>query len=41
MELLAVDAAGVLLADGGRRLRVVASANEQTEWMELLQLQAG
>jgi len=40
VELLAVDAAGVLLADAQRNLRVVASTNEQTEWMELMQLQA-
>ena len=40
VELLAVDAAGVLLADALRNLRVVASTNEQTEWMELMQLQA-
>lgn len=40
VALLAADAAGVLLADGRRRLRVVASTNEQTEWMELMQLQA-
>jgi GAF domain-containing protein len=40
VELLAADAAGILLADVQRTLRVVASTNEQTEWMELLQLQA-
>jgi GAF domain-containing protein len=40
VELLAADAAGILLADARRNLRVVASTNEQTEWMELLQLQA-
>jgi GAF domain-containing protein len=40
VELLAVDAAGVLLGDAQRNLRVVASTNEQTEWMELMQLQA-
>jgi GAF domain-containing protein len=40
VELLAADAAGVLLADGRRKLRVVATTNEQTEWMELMQLQA-
>ncbi|MDT7615214.1 MAG: hypothetical protein QOF00_2661 [Pseudonocardiales bacterium] len=41
VELLAADAAGILLADAQRNLHVVASTNEQTEWMELLQLQAG
>jgi GAF domain-containing protein len=40
VELLAADSAGILLADARRELRVVASTNEQTEWMELLQLQA-
>jgi len=40
VELLAADAAGILLADSHGNLRVVASTNEQTAWMELLQLQA-
>ena len=40
VELLAAESAGILLADAQRDLRVVASTNEQTEWMELLQLQA-
>ena len=40
VELLTADAAGILLADVHRNLRVVASTNEQTAWMELLQLQA-
>jgi GAF domain-containing protein len=40
VELLAADAAGILLADPRGKLRVVASTNEQTAWMELLQLQA-
>jgi GAF domain-containing protein len=40
VELLAADAAGILLADPGRRLRVVASSSEDAELMELLQLQA-
>ena len=40
VELLAADAAGILLADARGDLRVVASTNEQTEWMELMQLQA-
>lgn len=40
VELLAADSAGILLADPQHNLRVVASTNEQTEWIELLQLQA-
>ncbi len=40
VELLAADAAGIVLADPSGKLRVVASTNEQTAWMELLQLQA-
>jgi len=40
VELLTADAAGILLADAHNKLRVVASTNEQTAWMELLQLQA-
>jgi GAF domain-containing protein len=40
VELLAADAAGILLADAVGDLRVVASSNEQTDWMELMQLQA-
>jgi transcriptional regulator with GAF, ATPase, and Fis domain len=40
VELLAADAVGILLADADSTLRVVATTNEQTEWMELLQLQA-
>ena len=40
VELLAADAAGILLADPHGALRVVASSNEQTEWIELMQLQA-
>jgi GAF domain-containing protein len=40
VELLSADAAGILLADAHHKLRVVASTNEQTAWMELLQLQA-
>ena len=35
VELLAADAAGILLADPQGELRVVASSNEQTEWIEL------
>ena len=40
VELLAADAAGILLGAADATLRVVASTNEQTEWMELLQLEA-
>ena len=40
VELLAADAAGLLLADSQRTLRVVASSHEDAEVMELLQLQA-
>lgn len=40
VQLLAADAAGILLADAQRNLRVVASTNEQTEWMEMMQLEA-
>ena len=40
VELLQADAAGILLADPHGALRVVASSNEQTEWIELMQLQA-
>jgi GAF domain-containing protein len=40
VELLAADAAGIMLGDAQRRLRVVASTNEQSDWMELLQLEA-
>jgi GAF domain-containing protein len=40
VELLAADAAGIMLADGAGDLRVVASSNEQSDWMELMQLQA-
>ena len=40
VELLPADAAGILLADPHGALRVVASSNEQTEWIELMQLQA-
>ncbi len=40
VELLPVDAAGILLANPHGALRVVASSNEQTEWIELMQLQA-
>ena len=40
VQLLAAESVGILLADAQATLRVVASTNEQTEWMELLQLQA-
>jgi hypothetical protein len=40
VQLLAAESAGILLADAHATLRVVASTNEQTDWMELLQLQA-
>lgn len=40
LELLAADAAGILLADCQNILRVVASSQEDAEMMELLQLQA-
>ncbi len=40
VELLAADAAGILLIDSQAKLRVVASTNEQSDWMELMQLQS-
>lgn len=40
VELLAADAAGILLADSQDILRVVAASQEDAEVMELLQLQA-
>ncbi len=40
VELLAADAAGLLLADGRRELRVVAASTEAAQLTELLQLQA-
>lgn len=40
VELLAADAAGILVADSQRTLRVVASSQEDAEVMELLRLQA-
>jgi GAF domain-containing protein len=39
VALLAADAAGIMLGDPHRQLRVVAAANEDAELMELLQLQ--
>ena len=41
VELLAADAAGIMLADARRDLRVVAASSEDAELMELLQLQNG
>jgi transcriptional regulator with GAF, ATPase, and Fis domain len=40
VELLAADAAGILLADARGALHAVASSSEDAEMMELLQLQA-
>ena len=40
VELLAADAAGILLVDSRGTLRVVASSSEDAKLMELLQLQA-
>lgn len=40
VELLAADAAGILLGDAEGNLQVVASTDERSDWMELLQLQA-
>ena len=40
VELLAAEAAGILLADSQRILRVVAASQEDAEVMEMLQLQA-
>ena len=40
VDLLAADAAGLLLGDGRGRLRVVAASSEDAETMELLQLQS-
>ena len=40
VELLAADAAGLLLGDWRGQLRVVASSSEDAETMELLQLQS-
>lgn len=39
VQLLATDAAGIVLADTRQRLRVMASSSEDAELMELLQLQ--
>jgi GAF domain-containing protein len=40
VELLAADAAGIMLADAQGKLRVVASSQENAKVMELLQLQS-
>ncbi|MGH3765623.1 MAG: ANTAR domain-containing protein [Pseudonocardiaceae bacterium] len=40
LELLAADAAGIVLADSQGTLRVVASSSEDAELMELLQVEA-
>jgi GAF domain-containing protein len=40
LELLAADAAGIVLADAQGNLRVVASSSEDAELMELLQVEA-
>lgn len=41
VELLAADAAGIMLADARGNLRVVAASSEGAELMELMQLQNG
>ena len=40
VTLLAVNAAGIMLAGPRGRLQVVASSSEESGWMELLQVQA-
>ena len=40
VTLLAADAAGIMLVDSRGRLRVVASSSEQSDWTELMQIQA-
>jgi GAF domain-containing protein len=40
VALLSADAAGILLVDLQGRLRVVASSNEESNWTELMQIQA-
>ena len=40
VTLLAAEAAGILLADPHGRLRVVASSSEESDWTELMQIQA-
>lgn len=40
VTLLAADAAGIMLVDPRGRLRVVASTSEESDWTELMQIQA-
>jgi GAF domain-containing protein len=40
VALLAADAAGIMLVDPHGRLRVAASSNEESDWTELMQIQA-
>jgi GAF domain-containing protein len=40
VSLLAADAAGILLVDSRGQLRVVASSSEESDWTELMQVQA-
>jgi GAF domain-containing protein len=40
VELLAADAAGIMLGDAQGTLRLVASTDERSDWMELLQIEA-
>ena len=40
VDLLAADAAGIMLVDPHGRLRVVASSSEESDWTELMQIQS-
>ena len=40
VSLLAADAAGIMLADAHGHLRVVASSSEESDWIELMQIQS-
>ncbi len=40
VELLASDAAGIMLVDAQGTLRLVASTDERSDWLELLQIEA-
>ena len=40
VSLLSAEAAGIMLVDPRGKLRVAASTSEQSDWMELLQVQA-
>jgi GAF domain-containing protein len=40
VALLSADAAGIMLVDPRGRLRVVASSSEESDWIELMQVQA-